>query len=433
MTAAQPIAFVNARLIDPESGYDGPGCLLARDGVIAEVRRSPTFDSRPAEARLIDCEGAALAPGLIDLRVKTGEPGGAAAETLKSAAEAAAAGGVTTLVLQPDTDPPVDEPALVDFLLRRGRDLGLVKMLAAGAATRGLKGEQLAEIGLMAEAGAAYFTDVDRPIRDSRVLRRVMAYAGAFNALIAHRPADPWLSEGASATEGELAGRMGLPSVPAVAERIVLERDLALAELTGARLLVDQITTAEALDSLARARAKGLEVAASVSINHLSFNEVDVGDYRTFLKLDPPLRPEADRLALIEALREGLIDVIVSAHAPAPAEGKRLPFAEATPGAVGLETLLTAGLNLHHAAGLELIDILRPLTLGPAQLLGLAGGRLSAGAPADLVLFDVDAPVVIDAERLISRSKNSPFDGRRLQGQVLLTLVDGRIVWRREG
>ena len=433
MTAAQPIAFVNARLIDPESGYDGPGCLLARDGVIAEVRRSPTFDSRPAEARLIDCEGAALAPGLIALRVKTGEPGGAAAETLKSAAEAAAAGGVTTLVLQPDTDPPVDEPALVDFLLRRGRDLGLVKMLAAGAATRGLKGEQLAEIGLMAEAGAAYFTDVDRPIRDSRVLRRVMAYAGAFNALIAHRPADPWLSEGASATEGELAGRMGLPSVPAVAERIVLERDLALAELTGARLLVDQITTAEALDSLARARAKGLEVAASVSINHLSFNEVDVGDYRTFLKLDPPLRPEADRLALIEALREGLIDVIVSAHAPAPAEGKRLPFAEATPGAVGLETLLPAGLNLHHAAGLELIDILRPLTLGPAQLLGLAGGRLSAGAPADLVLFDVDAPVVIDAERLISRSKNSPFDGRRLQGQVLLTLVDGRIVWRREG
>ena len=433
MTAAQPIAFVNARLIDPESGYDGPGCLLARDGVIAEVRRSPTFDSRPAEARLIDCEGAALAPGLIDLRVKSGEPGGAAAESLKSAAEAAAAGGVTTLVLQPDTDPPVDEPALVDFLLRRGRDLGLVKMLAAGAATRGLKGEQLAEIGLMAEAGAAYFTDVDRPIRDSRVLRRVMAYAGAFNALIAHRPADPWLSEGASATEGELAGRMGLPSVPAVAERIVLERDLALAELTGARLLVDQITTAEALDSLARARAKGLEVAASVSINHLSFNEVDVGDYRTFLKLDPPLRPEADRLALIEALREGLIDVIVSAHAPAPAEGKRLPFAEATPGAVGLETLLPAGLNLHHAAGLELIDILRPLTLGPAQLLGLAGGRLSAGAPADLVLFDVDAPVVIDAERLISRSKNSPFDGRRLQGQVLLTLVDGRIVWRREG
>ena len=433
MSAAQPIAFVNARLVDPESGYDGPGCLLARDGVIAEVRRSPTFDSRPAEARLIDCEGAALAPGLIDLRVKTGEPGGAAAETLKSAAEAAAAGGVTTLVLQPDTDPPVDEPALVDFLLRRGRDLGLVKMLAAGAATKTLKGEQLAEIGLMAEAGAAYFTDVDRPIRDSRVLRRAMAYAGAFNALIAHRPADPWLSEGASATEGELAGRMGLPSVPAVAERIMLERDLALAELTGARLLVDQVTTSEALDSLARARAKGLEVAASVSINHLSFNEVDVGDYRTFLKLDPPLRAEADRLALIEALRDGLIDVIVSAHAPAPAEGKRLPFAEATPGAVGLETLLPAALNLHHAAGLDLLDILRPLTLGPAQLLGLAAGRLSAGAPADLVLFDVDAPVVIDAERLISRSKNSPFDGRRLQGQVLMTLVDGRIVWRREG
>lgn len=430
--SAPSIAFVNARLIDPESGYDGPGCLLARDGLIAEVRRSPNFESRPAEARLIDCEGAVLAPGLIDLRVKTGEPGGAAAETLKSAAEAAAAGGVTTLVLQPDTDPPVDEAAMIDFLVRRARDLGLVRMLAAGAATRGLEGEQLAEIGLMAEAGAAYFTDVDRPIRDSRVLRRLLAYAGAFNALVAHRPADPWLSEGAAATEGELAGRMGLPSAPAVAERIMLERDLALAELTGARLLVDQVTTAEALESLARARAKGLDVAASVSINHLSFNEVDVGDYRTFMKLDPPLRPEADRLALIEAVRDGAIDAIVSAHAPAPAEGKRLPFAEAVPGAVGLETLLAAALSLHHEHGLDLLDVLRPLTLGPAELLDLPAGRLRVGAPADLVLFDLDAPVIVDAERLISRSKNSPFDGRRLQGRVLMTLCEGRIVWRRE-
>lgn len=429
---APAIAFVNARLVDPESGYDGPGCLLARDGLIEEVRRSPTFESRPAEARLIDCEGAVLAPGVIDLRVKTGEPGGAAAETLKSAAEAAAAGGVTTLVLQPDTDPPVDEAAMIDFLVRRARDLGLVRMLAAGAATRGLMGEQLAEIGLMAEAGAAYFTDVDRPIRDSRVLRRLLAYAGAFNALVAHRPADPWLSEGAAATEGELAGRMGLPSAPAVAERIMLERDLALAELTGARLLVDQVTTAEALESLARARAKGLDVAASVSINHLSFNEVDVGDYRTFMKLDPPLRPEADRLALIEAVRDGAIDAIVSAHAPAPAEGKRLPFAEAVPGAVGLETLLPAALSLHHEHGLDLLDVLRPLTLGPAELLDLPAGRLRAGAPADLVLFDLDAPVIVDAERLISRSKNSPFDGRRLQGRVLMTLCEGRIVWRRE-
>lgn len=424
------IAFVNARLVDPESDYDGPGCVLVDEGMIQDVQHRATFSGRIDAARVIDCEGAVLAPGLIDLRVRTGEPGAQTRETLKSATAAAAAGGVTTIVLQPDTEPAVDEPALVDFLTRRARDLGSVHVLACGALTKGLRGEELAEIGLMAEAGAAYFTDADHVIADSRVMRRVMAYATAFNALIAHRPADPWLTRGAAATEGELAGRMGLPSAPAIAERITLERDLALAEITGARLLVDQITTADALESLARARSRGVEVACSVSINHLNFNEIDIGDYRTFFRLDPPLRPEADRLALIEAVRDGEIDVIVSNHTPAPAEGKRLPFAEAAPGAVGLETLLPAALNLHHEHGVPLIDILRPLTLGPAQLLGSDAGRLVEGAPADIVLFDADAPIAVNAETLISRSKNSPFDGRRLQGRVELTLAQGRIVWQ---
>lgn len=430
MSAPDRLAFVNARLVDPESGYDGPGCLLTGDGLIQDVQHRPGFAERVEDARIIDCEGAVLSPGLIDMRVRTGEPGAETRETLKTATEAAAAGGVTTIVLQPDTHPAVDEPALVDFLTRRGRDLGSVNVLATGALTRGLRGEELAEIGLMSEAGAAYFTDADHVIADSRVMRRIMAYATTFNALVAHRPADPWLSHGAAATEGELAGRMGLPSAPAVAERIMLERDLALVELTGARLLIDQLTTADALDALSRGRARGLDVFASVSINHLSFNELDIGDYRTFFRLDPPLRPESDRLALIEAVRAGLIDAIVSAHTPAPAEGKRLPFAEAAPGAVGLETLLPALLSLHHEYGVELLDVLKPVTLGPAQLLGSESGRLTAGAPADLVLFDLDAPILIDAERLLSRSKNSPFDGRRLQGRVQMTVAGGRIVWR---
>lgn len=431
--SASRLAFVNARLVDPESGYDGPGCLLAGDGLIQDVQHRASFAGRIEDARVIDCEGAVLAPGLIDLRVRTGEPGAETRETLKSATDAAAAGGVTTIVLQPDTEPSVDEPALVDFLTRRGRDLQSVHVRACGALTRGLRGEELAELGLMVEAGAAYFTDADHVIADSRVMRRILSYASTFDALVAHRPSDPWLGKGAAATEGELSGRMGLPSVPAVAERIMLERDLALAELTGGRLLIDQITTADALESLARARSRGVEVAASVSINHLSFNELDIGDYRTFFRLDPPLRPERDRLALIEAVRDGVIDAIVSAHTPAPAEGKRLPFAEAAPGAVGLETLLAASLNLHHEHGVDLIDVLRPLTLGPAELLRSEAGRLSVGAPADLVLMDVDAPVVIQAERLISRSKNSPFDGRRLQGRVQMTVAGGRIVWRDEG
>jgi dihydroorotase len=427
MPLAQPIAFVNARVLDPEARYDGPGCVVVKDGAIADVRRSNAME-RSGDLRVIDCNGAVLAPGLIDLRVKSGEPGAEHKETLASVAKAAAAGGVTSIVLQPDTAPPIDEPAMVDFVLRRGRDIETINIHVAGAATRGLTGEHMAEIGLMDEAGAIYFTDADRPIVSSRVMRRVLEYAGGFNALVSHRPADPWLSEGAVATEGELAARLGLPSAPAVAERIMLERDLALVELTGARFLVDQVSTADALDSLRRARDKGLEVAASCSINHLSFNEVDVGDYRTFYRLDPPLRPESDRLALIEAVAEGLIDAVVSAHAPSPAGEKRRPFSEAAPGAVGLETLLPALLSLHHDGGVALLDLIRPVTLGPAQLLGLPAGRIAAGAPADLVLVDIDAPIQIVAEKLHSKSKNSPFDGRRLQGEVLLTMVDGRIV-----
>jgi len=422
------LAILNARLLDPATDYDGPGAVLIVDGVITEVIHG-AHTAVPEGVEVLDAAGLCLAPGLIDIRVKTGEPGAEPKETLKSASLSAAAGGVTTIVVQPDTDPAIDDPAMIDHIQRRGAALGLVNVRAAGAATKGRDGARMAEIGLMDEAGALYFTDGDHVIANTRTLQRVMSYAAAFNALIACRPADPWLSEGAVATSGELATRLGLSSVPAIAERIQLERDLALVEQTGARFLVDQISTEGALETLARARGKGLEVAASVSINHLCFNEIDIGDYRTFYRLDPPLRPESDRQALIEAVRDGLIDAITSAHAPAPAEDKRRPFAEAAPGAIGLETLLPAALTLHHEDGLDLLDVLRPLTAGPAGLLGLDAGVLKAGTPADLVLFDPGAPVVIDAEALKSKSKNSPFDGRRLQGKVRRTLVAGRTVF----
>ncbi len=428
MAAARTTAFINARLVDPESRYDGPGALVVRDGAIADVIKRPDFGEMSEQLKVIDCNGAMLAPGLIDIRVKTGEPGHETKETLKSACRAAAAGGVTSIVIQPDTDPAADDPATVDFILRRARDIGLVHVYAAGAATQGLEGQRMAEIGLMMEAGAQYITDVDRPIVDSKVMRRVLSYAKGFGALVAHRPADPHLSAGAGATESEFAARMGLPSVPVVAERIMLERDLALAEITGARLLVDQITCADSLERLERARDRGLNVAATASINHLSFNELDIGDYRTFYKLNPPLRAESDRQALIDALSAGLVEIVVSAHAPAPAEDKRLPFDEATPGAVGLETLLAGLLSLHHEGRVALVDLIRAATYAPAALLGLKAGRLAPGAPADLVLCDVDAPFVLDADTLLSKSKNSPFDGRRLQGQVLLTMAGGKVV-----
>jgi len=424
----RPTAFVGARLVDPASGYDGPGCVVIKDGLIADVVHGPAIAGLSADIAAVACDGALLIPGLVDMRVKTGEPGSEPKETLKSAARAAAAGGVTSIVLQPDTDPVVDEPSVVDFILRRARDIGLVHVYPAGAATKGLGGKGMAEIGLMREAGAVYITDADHVIADSLVMRRVMAYAAGFDALVAHRPADPYLSAGAAATEGEFAARMGLPGVSVMAERIMLERDLALAELTGARLLVDQISCACALESLKRAKERGVKVWASVSINHLTFNELDIGDYRTFYKLTPPLRSEDDRQALIEALASGLIDVVVSAHAPAPAEDKRLPFEEAAPGAIGLETLLPALLALHHDERAPLIDLIAAVTHKPAALLGLDAGRIAVGAPADLVLCDIGAPVLIDAAKLLSKSKNSPFDGRRLQGRVLRTVVAGRTV-----
>ena len=427
---SRPLAFTNVRLVDPASGYDGPGAVMVVEGVIAEVARGKDLGKLAKDIEVVDGHGGLLLPGLVDIRVKTGEPGSETKETLKSAARAAAAGGVTTIVVQPDTHPVVDDPSVVDFILRRARDIELVKVYPAGAATKGCEGERMAEIGLMAEAGCVYVSDADRPIANSKLFRRVLSYAKACGVLVAHRPADPWLSAGAAASEGEFASRMGLPSVPAAAEKIMLERDLALVELTGARLLVDQVTTACALETLARGKAKGLPITATTSINHLSFNEIDIGDYRTFCKLDPPLRSEDDRQALIEAVASGLIQIVVSAHAPAPPEDKRLPYDEAAPGAVGLETLLPALLAFHHEGRIPLIDLIRTVTCAPADLLGLPSGRLAKGAPADLVLCNPDTPVIIDAGKLTSKSKNSPFDGRRLQGKVLMTVADGRMVYR---
>jgi dihydroorotase len=378
---------------------------------------------------VIDAAGALLCPGLIDLRVKTGEPGSEPKETLKSAARAAAAGGVTSIVVQPDTDPVIDDPAVVDFILRRARDIELVHVYPAGAATKGCAGKAMAEIGLMHEAGCVFVTDADHPIVDSRVMRRLLAYAGGLGVLVAHRPADPWLTDGAVATESEFSARRGLAAEPVAAETIMLERDIALVGLTGARLLVDQISAAGPLESLRRARQRGLPILATASINHLTFNELDIGDYRTFWRLTPPLRGEDDRLALVEAVASGLVDIVVSAHCPAPPEDKRLPFAEAAPGAIGLQTLLPALLTLYHEGHIPLIRLIETVTLAPARAIGLEAGRLTVGAPADLILVDIHAPLVIDAAKLISKSKNSAFDGRRLQGRVMMTLVDGRVVY----
>ncbi len=412
--------FHNTRLIDPEAGTDQIGTLLLREGVIAE-RDGPC----PEGAEAVDAQGKCLAPGIVDLGVQVGEPGAQHKESLRTAGLAAAAGGVTTIIMRPDTDPAIDTPEVLEYVTRRAKARTPVNIRAMAALTRGREGREMAEIGLLLDAGAVAFGDGDRVLRDTKVLGRAMTYAKGLGALIVGHPQDAGLSHGACATSGKFASLKGLPAVSPMAERMGLDRDIGLVEMTGARYHADQITCARALPPLERAKSNGFDVSAGVSIHHVTLNEFDVGDYRTFFKLTPPLRSEDDRRAVVEALRTGLIDIICSMHTPQDEESKRLPFEEAAPGAVGLETLLPAAMRLHHSEGLSLPVIWRALALNPARRLGLDAGRLSIGAPADLVLFDPDAPFVLNRFTLRSKSKNTPFDEARMQGRVLATYVGG--------
>ena len=410
--------FTNARLINPETLAETSGWLRVEAGHIAEMGEGPRHGGR-------DCRGLCLAPGLVDIGAKVGEPGERHKESFRTAAAAALAGGVTTLVTRPDTATPIDTPETLDFVRRRAEEAAPVRIHPMAALTRDRAGRQMTEIGFLMDAGAVAFSDGDAVCPDARVLSRCMAYAKGLGALVMTHPQDPSLSDGAVATSGKFAALRGLPSAPVMAERMGLERDLALAEMTGVRLHIDQITTAAALPALRRARAQGLDVTAGVSIHHLTLNELDIGAYRTFFKLKPPLRSEDDRRAVVAALAEGLIDVISSMHTPQDEEEKRRPFEEAASGAVALETLLPAALRLVHAGDLTLPEVIRAMTLNPAQRFGLPGGRLSVGAPADLVLFDPDVPYVLDRAMLRSKSKNTPFDLQRMQGRVEATFVNG--------
>lgn len=412
-------SIINARIIDPASEYDGEGVIVMEDGVIAEG-----FDAAP-RGEIIDARGMIAAPGLIDMRVQAGEPGRESKETLKSSGRAAAAGGVTTMVITPDTKPVIDDAAMVDYISRRGAVESDVNVLVSGALTAGLDGSSLAEVGLMQEAGAVMFSSGRNPISDARTMRRMLSYAANFNALICNRAIDPSLAGGAVAHESDMSSRLGLTAAPAMAERLMAERDVALAELTGGRLLLDLISSREAVDVVRRAKSRDLEVAASVSINHLCLNEIDIGDYRSFAKLDPPLRDESDRLALLGAVNDGTIDVIVSDHDPRPAGEKRLPFADASAGAVGLEILLAGGLSQAAQGTLDLNAFLAAMTINPAALLGLSSGHLGVGAPADVILIDPNKPWVCHADKLLSKSKNTPFDGRRMTGKCIETYVGG--------
>lgn len=426
----RPVLFANARLLDPATRRDEIGGLLVQGGRIAELGPRLTADTGPTDAEFVDATGLCLAPGLVDMRVRLGEPGHEHKERFESGCAAAAAGGVTSMACLPDTIPPIDDPAMVEFVARRARRVRSVKVHPYAAITKGLAGEQIAELGLLKEAGAVAFSDADNPVASARLMRRALQYAGPLDALIVQHCEEPTLARGGVMNAGAIASRLGLTGIPAVTEVMMIERDLRLVEMTGARWHAAHVTTAAGVEAIRHAKAAGLRVSCATTPHHLALNELEVEGYRTFAKVTPPLRSEADRRAVVEGLRDGTIDVIDSDHCPQDQDSKRIPFAQAEPGVVGLQTMLPIALQLVHEGRIGLLDLLHAMTVAPADLLGIDAGRLRPGGPADLVLFDLEAPWKIDPQLLLSLSKNTAFEGRLVQGRVLRTLVDGRTVFQ---
>ena len=419
-------AYTNARILDPATGTDTMGGLIVEDGVITEVGANVTAAKA---ADVIECGGKCLAPGLIDMRAFVGEPGFDHKESFASAGAAAAAGGITTLISQPQTNPIVDEPALAGFIARRARDTSAVNVKTMAAITKGLGGKEMTEMGLLAEAGAVAFTDGDRAVADARVMRRALAYAANWDFLIVQYPEDPSLAADGCMNEGELSSRLGLVGIPVAAEVVIIERDLRLVALTGGRYHAAVVSTADAVAAIRSAKANGVRATCAVAAHHFALNETEIGEYRTFAKTAPPLRSEPDRAAMVDGLADGTIDVIVSDHSPQDQESKRRPFATAEPGIAGLQTMLPLALELVHGGHISLLDLLAKMTINPARLLGLDTGTLAPGTPADLVLIELDVPWRLSEPGLKSKSKNTPFDGRPVQGRVARTVVGGETVF----
>ncbi len=423
--AGPKVAYLNARLIDPANGVDGTGAVLTDGERIADCGPGLFTEGVPDGVERVDCTGLCLTPGLVDMQVHVREPGAEHQETFASAGQAAVAGGVTSLAAMPDTDPVIDDVALVEYVLRRGNEASPARIYPIAAATKGRGGNQLTELGLLRDAGARAFSDGNRAISNALVMRRLLAYASAHDCLILHHPQEPALGNGGVMNEGEVATRLGLGGIPAAAEAIMVERDVRLVELTGGRYHATLLSTEAALNVVRQAKDKGLPVTCGTAPHYFALNENAVGDYRSFAKTTPPLRSERDRKAVAEALADGTIDVIASAHSPRDVESKRLPFAQAAYGVVGLETMLPIALEQHHNGSVPLTTLIRAMTANPAKLLGLDGGSLTPGAPADMVLFDPDRAWRIDADTFVSKSKNSAFDQKPVQGRVVRTIVAG--------
>jgi dihydroorotase len=413
--------ITNGRLVDPATGKDGPGDLHVQEGRIVERVKGP--------ARTIDAKGMVVAPGFIDLSARLREPGFEYKATLESEMDAAVAGGVTSLACPPDTDPPLDEPGLVDMLRRRAVALERARVYPVGALTMKLQGKALTEMAELAEAGCVAFSQANVPVADTQVLWRALQYAATFGFPVWLRAEDAWLAKGGVSHDGEVATRLGLPGIPAFAETVALATILELVRATGARVHVCRLSSQGAVALMRSAKAERLPVSCDVAIHHVHLSEMDLGYFDANCRLDPPLRGSRDRDALARGLADGTIDCLCSDHTPVDEDGKHLPFAEAEPGATGLELLLPLALKWGRAMELPLAATLARITSAPARVLGVDSARLAPGAPADIAIFDPAAPVRVVPEVLRSQGKNTPFAGTELAGRVRMTIVGGNVVY----
>ena len=424
--------LINARIIDPKNQIDEKGGLIIdQKGQIKAVGKKVTDGNLPKEAKKIDLREKILMPGLVDMRVFVGEPGYEYKENFRTLSNAALAGGVTSVVSMPNTIPVIDNVSMVDFLKRRGRDKSRINIFPAASLTRNTEGKQMTEFGLLKRKGIAAFTDGIKTVQDPQLMSRIMNFASQSQSLIMQHAEDNILSKGGLINDGEISTRLGLQGIPALAEKIIVERDLAFLEEYFCRYHISQVSSEKTVSVIRKAKKEGKIFSAGVSINNLSLNENDIGDFKTFLKLSPPLRTEKDRLSLIEGINDGSIDVIVSDHKPEDEESKRLTFSQAATGAAGIETLLPLALELFHNGSVNLKRLIASMTSNPAKILGINKGNLDVGVDADLCLLDINKPWVVKQNELKSKSKNTPIENRKLQGQILKTFVKGEIAFER--
>ena len=424
--------LVNARIIDPKIQMDEIGGLIIDvNGKIKAVGKNVTNGNLPTGAEKIDIKKQILMPGVIDMRVFVGEPGYEYKENFRTLSNAALSGGVTSVVSMPNTSPVIDNVSMVDFLKRRGRDKAKINIYPSASLTRNTEGKQMTEFGLLRKKGIIAFTDGVKTIQDAQVMSRIMNYAGESEALIMQHAEDNILSAGGLINEGEISTRLGLKGIPSLAEKIIVERDLSLLEEYHCKYHISQISSEKTLSVIKKAKEEGKIFSTGVSINNLSLNENDIGDFKTFLKLSPPLRTENDRQSLVSGVNEGLIDVIVSDHNPQDVESKRLTFSQAATGASGVETLLSLALELFHNKSVKLSKLLATMTSNPSKILGIDKGSLQKGKDADLCILDINKTWIVDKNKLKSKSKNTPIENRKLQGQVLKTFIKGEIAYER--